>query len=135
MAKINGLAHIGLFITDIEKSKKFYGDVLEFETVYECALDEPDGTATKIAFMKNGDLTIELVQVAKPAKRADGWVDHIALKVEDIEAVRDTLLSRGVKFETDDITFASSVFPNGSKWILFRGPDNEHLEITEVMKY
>jgi len=135
MAKINGLAHIGLFITDIEKSKKFYTEILEFETIYECGLGEPDGTTTKIAFLKNGDLTIELVQVANPAKRADGWVDHIALKVENIEAVRDTLLSRGVKFETDDITFAPGVFPNGSKWILFRGPDNEHLEITEVMKY
>jgi len=135
MAGINGLAHIGLFITDIEKSKKFYTEVLEFETIYECALDEPDGTSTKIAFMKNGDLTIELVQVANPSKRADGWIDHIALRVENIEAVRETLLSRGVKFETDDITFAPGVFPNGSKWILFRGPDNEHLEITEVMKY
>ena len=135
MGKINGLAHIGLFITDIEKSKKFYTEVLEFDTVYECALDEPDGTSTKIAFIKNGDLTLELVQVANPPKRTDGWVDHIALKVEDIESVRDTLSSRGVKFETDDITFAPNVFPNGSKWILFRGPDNEHLEITEVMKY
>ena len=134
MGKIDGLAHIGLFIADIEKSKKFYEEVLEFKTDYECALDEADGTSTKIAFVKNGDLTIELVQTANPQKRVDGLIDHIALRVENIEEVRDTLLSRGVKFETEDITYASVVYPKGSKWILFRGPDNEHLEITEVMK-
>ena len=133
MAKLEGLAHIGLFITDIEKSKQFYGEMLGFETIFECTSDEPDGTVTKVAFVKNGDLTLELVQFANPRERTDGWVDHIALKVEDIEAVRDMLLERGIKFETDEITIAPHVFPNGSKWILFRGPDNEHLEITEIL--
>lgn len=33
MAKMEGLAHIGVFITDIERSKKFYEDVLDFETI------------------------------------------------------------------------------------------------------
>ncbi|MEG1656866.1 MAG: VOC family protein [Christensenellaceae bacterium] len=133
MAKMQGLAHIGVFITDIERSKKFYHDILEFETIYECKVDEADGTVTKVAFVQNGNLTLELVQTANPQIRKDGWVDHIALKVEDIASIQKTLAERGVKFETEEIVHNVDVFPNGSKWLTFRGPDNEHLEISEVL--
>ncbi len=135
MAKMEGLAHVGLFVTDIEKTKAFYGDVLDFEVVYECGVEEADGTTTKVAFIRNGNLTIEVIQTAAPQKRADGWFDHIAIAVEDIDAIRDMLAQRGVVFESEEVVFNRAVFPNGSKWILFRGPDNEHLEITEVVKY
>ena len=54
MAKMEGLAHIGVFITDIERSKKFYEDVLDFETIWECGVEEKDGTVTNVAFVKNG---------------------------------------------------------------------------------
>ena len=35
MAKMQGLAHVGVFITEIGKSRKFYEDVLDFETIFE----------------------------------------------------------------------------------------------------
>lgn len=135
MAKMEGLAHIGIFITDLARSKAFYGDVLDFETVYECGLKENDGTTTKIAFVKNGNLVLELVETANPQKRADGWVDHVALAVEDIESVQKMLSERGVVFETEAPVFGQNVFPNGTKWLTFRGPDGEHLEINEVLAY
>ena len=44
------------------------------------------------------------------------------------------LESKGIVFEEDEITHAEHVFPpKGSKWILFRGPDNEHIELNELM--
>ncbi len=134
MAKMEGLAHVGLFISDLEKSKEFYTSVLEFKVIEECSLEEADGREIKIAFVQNGNLVIELVQFPDKKERGDGLFDHVALYVEDIETVRDTLASRGVEFETKEITYASNVFPKGSRWILFRGPDNEHLEITEKLK-
>lgn len=130
--KIRGLAHIGLFVEDIERTKKFYRDILEFNTLYECELDDADGK-TQIAFIGNGSCMIEVVRFASPAKRPDGIVDHIALQVRDIEAVRDSLLEKGIRFESKEIVFNGAVFPNGSKWILFRGPDGEHLELNEVL--
>lgn len=130
--KICGLAHIGLFVEDIERTKKFYHDVLEFNTLYECEIDDTDGK-TQIAFLGNGSCIIEAVRFAHPTKRPDGIVDHIALQTRNIEAVRDSLLEKGVRFESGDIVFNSAVFPNGSKWILFRGPDGEHLELNEIL--
>ena len=130
--KICGLAHIGLFVEDIERTKKFYRDILEFNTLYECEIDD-EGGKTQIAFIGNGSCVIEVVKFANPKKHPDGTVDHIALQVRNIEAVRDSLLEKGIKFESEEIVFNSAVFPNGSKWILFRGPDGEHLELNEVM--
>ena len=135
MAKMQGLAHVGVFITEIGKSRKFYEDVLDFETIFEGGITEADGSYTKIAFIKNGNLVIELVETANPQKRQDGWVDHIAIAVEEIESVRKMLEDRGVEFETKEVLFGESVFPNGTKWLTFRGPDGEHLEINEIMPF
>ena len=126
--EICGLAHIGLFIKDRERSVKFYRDVLEFDVVWECELED----GTKIAFIRNGDCMIEVVQPAAP-NTGDGVVDHIALRVRNIEAMQKKLIDRGVKFETEEVVFNTRVFPNGAKWLMFRGPDGEHLEISEVM--
>lgn len=130
--KMVGLAHIGLFITDIERTKSFYTDILGFEVSHETALESEEGVI-KICFLSLGSLCIEAVQFPNPQKRGDGWVDHIAINVKNIEAVKKQLEEKGVAFEEESITYAPNVWEHGSKWILFRGPDNEHLEINEVL--
>ncbi len=129
---MEGLAHIGLFITDIEKTKSFYSKILGFKVAHETALQSENGEV-KICFLSLGDLCIEAVQLPNAQKRSDGWFDHIAIKVKNIEAIKQKLEQRGIVFEEETITHAPSVWENGSKWILFRRPDNEHLEINEVL--
>ena len=133
MGEMKGLAHVGVFVSDLERTKAFYRDVLEFDITWECTIDGDDGKPVDIAFAQNGNVILELVKFAEPPKREDGTVDHIAIAVEDIEQVKQRLEERGVTFETKEIVYNPLVFPQGSKWILFRGPDNEHLELTEVL--
>ena len=136
MAKgqILGLAHIGLFIQDLERTKKFYTEVLGFEVDYEYVLPSDDG-GILVAFLKLGDCCIEAVQFPNAPKKVDGWVDHIALNVKDIEAVKERLIEQGIEFEDNGVvTVCPDCYPpEGSKWILFRGPDGEHLELNERM--
>lgn len=127
-----GLAHIGLFITDIERTKSFYTQILGFEVSHEAQLQSEEGVI-KICFLSLGSLCVEAVQFPNPQKRGDGWFDHIAINVKNIEAVKKQLEEKGIAFEEENITHAPGVWENGSKWILFRGPDNEHLEINEVL--
>ena len=70
---------------------------------------------------------------AVSAGRGDGLIDHIAISVKDIESVQVELEAKGIVFEKKDIVFMP-IFEHGSKWLLFRGPDGEHLEIAEVME-
>ena len=131
---IHGLAHVGVFVSDLERSKRFYRDVLGFEITWECLVG--DGSdAVRVAFAQSGSCILELVESPAAAGRVDGPVDHIALAVTDIEDMHAALLKKGVQFETDEVIFCDRVFPNGSKWLLFRGPDREHLEFTEVLPY
>ena len=130
---INGLAHIGVFIKDIDASKKFYEDILGFEKIWECVIDG-DGGDVKIAFEKKGDLVLEFVQLpGEPDRPADGIVAHIAMAVKDIEKVRADLEGRGIVFLEDEIVFNAAVFPNGAKWTNFKGPDGEVLELNEIL--
>ena len=126
--KISGLAHIGVFVSDLERSIAFYRDILGFEVRHQ---NEIDGI--KVAFISLGDLTLELIlSPEEVSKRSDGIVAHIAMEVSGIEAVAAALKEKGIVFE-GDIFFAEHFWTKGSKWITFRGPDNEHLELTEVL--
>ena len=125
---IRGYAHTGLYIKDVERSKKYYSEILNFT----CVCEFTNETGDRLAFMKSGDLIIELIQHKVWMDRRDGLFDHIAMRVDDIEAVSATLAARGVEFE-DDIYFERRVFDNGVKYQAFRGPDGEHLEIYQVL--
>ena len=131
--EITGLAHIGVFVDDIEVSKAFYMDVLCFECFNESAIEGDDGTV-RIAFIRKGSCVIELVEFPEKKKRStDSVVAHIALDVKDIEIVQVCLEKKGVKFETEKPIELPMIFGNGVKYIMFAGPDGEVLELNETM--
>lgn len=124
---IQGLAHIGVYVKDLEKSKKFYCEILDFIIEEECTTKD-----ALVSFAVNGSVTLELIQPLHDKEGVDGFIDHIALKVTDIGKVKIRLEEKGLEFkEETKITFAPDIYSNGSKWIMFRGPDNEHLELNE----
>ena len=125
---VKAYAHVGLYIKDVERSKKFYSETLGFE----CICEFTNGTGDKLSFMKSGSLIIELIQHLHWMDRKDGLFDHIAMEVDDIESVSADLKAKGIVFE-DEIYFDVNVFDKGVKYQAFRGPDGEHLEIYQVM--
>ena len=126
--EVKGVAHIGLYIKDVERSKKFYTEVLGFETICEFVSLE----GNRMAFVKSGNLIIELIQHKVRMDRRDGLFDHIAMEVEDIEQTSKQLKALGTTFESD-IYFDDLVFERGVKYQAFRGPDGEHLEVYQAL--
>jgi len=90
--KILGVSHIALFVHDIEKSREYYRDLLGFEEVFQ--LDNPNGTLS-LTFVKINDRQyIELF----PEKEANtDRLNHISVEVDDAEAMRLYLASKGIK--------------------------------------
>jgi len=129
--RITGLAHIGVFISDKERSITYYSEMLDFECYHRVNIEEKNGTV-RIAFIKNGSCVIELVQLPDAAQKPDGPIDHIAMDVDDIDAAMANLKAKGIKFETDEPLFLSTMF-SGVKYAFFRGPDGEHLELNQIL--
>lgn len=134
MNGMSGLAHVGVFVKDVEVSKAFYTQKLDFAVDAECAVTDPDGSVTRVCFVRNANLLLELVQKSEYEARAEGPVDHVALHVEGIETVMRALNERGIVFDTETYIFHENMYPHGTKWIKFFGPDGEILELTEVMQ-
>jgi lactoylglutathione lyase len=132
MAKILGLAHVGIMVSDIERSKAFYSKVLGFECIWQSVFTDATNTFT-CGFMKNGDLVLELVMRKVGDPMPDGVVEHLAMKVDNIVETRKMLEKNGIQFETEDQMFCKDMFPNGTKWVFFRGPDGEHLELSQIL--
>jgi lactoylglutathione lyase len=131
--EITGLAHVGLFVEDIEVSKAFYADVLCFECFDE-SVEKSDKGDVKIAFMRLGSCVLELVQFPEKKKRStDSIIAHIALNVMDIEIVQACLEKKGIQFETEKPVISPKVFDKGVKYLMFAGPDGEVLEINETL--
>ncbi len=90
--KILGVAHIALSVQDIGKTRAFYKDFLGFAEPFK--LDNPDGNLS-LTFIKINDRQyIELFPEKAP--NTDRLL-HISIEVEDAEAMRAYLRSKGVK--------------------------------------
>lgn len=133
--EMKGLAHIGVYTSNMEESIRFYTEVLGFKLNYTKDMPKPQGV-TKLAFVQIGSCVIELIQPANGNEvegRSAGIVDHIAIEVDDIEKLVCRLLDHNVPFETEDIINMPQLF-DGAKAIFFKGPGGERLEFFEYVK-
>lgn len=90
--KIVGVAHIALAVHDITASRAFYKDFLGYGEPFK--LDNPDGSLSMTFIKVNERQYIELF----PEKTANtDRLLHISIEVEDAEAMRVYLRSKGVK--------------------------------------
>ena len=125
MIRLSGLGHVLLRVLDLDRSKKFYTDVLGFRVLEEdpehggvfLALD---GQSHAIDLFAAND--VEAARQQTPGVRGLG---HVAFRVESEAALRDaytTLRAHGV-----DIT--RSIDHVSQKSIYFVDPDGNTLEI------
>ena len=90
--RILGVAHIALFVSDIEKSRAFYKDFLGYQEPF--SLNNSDGSLALTFIKINDEQYIELFPGLKPD--ADR-LNHIGFYTDDIEALRVYLGERGIK--------------------------------------
>jgi lactoylglutathione lyase len=135
MNNFKGLAHIGLFTSDIEKSKKFYTENLGFKLDYESILEQPDNGWLKLAFINLNGMIIELLEPSdkENMKKGDnGCVEHLAVEVQNLLDVVEDLKAKGIKFETEQPAKHDKLF-KGVLSIFFEGPNGERLELFEFL--
>jgi glyoxylase I family protein len=122
--KTPGLSHIILTVSDFDKTRKFYGDLLGF-TIHEVPI--PGST---LLYFEIGDASVWFFRHDQ-TPQGDRFsefrigLDHLAFKatnVPELQAMADKLIAAGVD------TKGVETFPTGHKYIAFRDPDNIQLE-------
>ena len=120
--------HIGLIVTDLERSSRFY-EILGFRN--ESVMEAHDGSRT-IKFMRLGEFRLELFWSAEEAATAartgtDTRFRHLALGTDDIEHARQELQGLGIVPENAEIREVWG----GLKLLYLSDPDGTEIEIME----
>ncbi|MFF7228850.1 VOC family protein [Streptomyces sioyaensis] len=120
--------HVGLNVTDLERSLGFYGEVLGFDV-----LGQGGEGGRRFAFLgQDGQLTLTLWQQADGAYAPErAGLHHLAWEagtVDEVTAFEARLRERGVDFAYDGVVAHGEGAPSGG--IFFHDPDGTRLEIS-----
>ncbi|MGK3938164.1 VOC family protein [Streptomyces sp. RP5T] len=120
--------HIGLNVTDLDRSLAFYRDVLGFRP-----LAEGKEEGRRYAFLGDGEtLVLTLWQQAEgPYGSESAGLHHLALEADSIEQVREyeeALRAYGADFAHEGVVAHREGAASGG--IFFHDPDGTRLEIS-----
>jgi len=121
--QLEGIDHVAIGVRDVERSAKWYIEVLGFERLHEGMWN---GVPT---FIGKGNTGVALFPASANAKSTpstsrDIRMLHLAFRAdrENFLAAERKLEKRGIKFEFQDHEIAHSIY--------FSDPDGHQLEIT-----
>lgn len=120
--------HVGLNVTDMDRSLAFYRDALGFQL-----LGEGKEEGRRFAFLgQDGELVLTLWQQADgPFAPASAGLHHLALSagaIEEVRAYEERLRSLGVEFAYEGVVAHGEGAASGG--IFFHDPDGTRLEIS-----
>ena len=147
--KITGQHHVGITVSDIDRSIEFYRDVLGMELESRTDMSGEfisnvvgvPGASLKGANMKAGDLILEMFQYVAPVggkqraslRQSDVGHYHLAFQVDDIEDAYQKLTAKGVNF-SEVPQYVPDGPAKGLGAIYFWDPDGIALEFIQVAR-
>jgi catechol 2,3-dioxygenase-like lactoylglutathione lyase family enzyme len=121
--QLEGIDHVALGVRDIERSVKWYIEVLGFERLHEGMWE---GVPTFIGRGNTGIALFPANRNSKPTSSSHRELRmlHLAFRAnrENFVAAQGELEKRGIGFEFQDHEISHSIY--------FRDPDGHQLEIT-----
>ena len=126
MFALEGIDHVALAVSDVERSAAWYIEVLGFERLF------PGMWNGVPAFIGKGTTAIALFprrprgdsSSSQPDRPNEADMLHLAMRADrkNFLAAQEELKKRGIKFEFQDHEISHSIY--------FRNPDGHRLEIT-----
>lgn len=104
------LDHVGVIVADIVAARRLLEEVIGLELKREHHSTEARLDAVFLGFDSGPDsgALVEVVELGDPAARgrrlgpdAVARIEHIAIEVDDVEAVREELRARGIEMQSD----------------------------------
>jgi lactoylglutathione lyase len=115
--KIHQLNHVAIHVADVERSRTFYRDMLQLESLPRPAFDFPGAW-----FRLGENQELHLIGRRGPVALMDGN-NHFALRVDDMAAWQKHLEQAGAEFRP------MQQRPDGAWQIFLRDPDGHFIEL------
>jgi lactoylglutathione lyase len=147
--QLGALHHVGLTVADIERSIRFYRDVLgmtllrrrpHVDSDYVALQTGYQGVVLNVASFQvahDSSQSLEIVQymnqAGSPVETAGNrpGASHLCLTVDDLRACHADLSAKGVHFKSEPVTITAG--PNtGGLVIYFYDPDGYTLELFQM---
>lgn len=138
--------HTGITVSDVKRSLAFWRDVLGFELSHRAhqkgeraeQITGVPGAEILLAVLKAPGHKIELLEYRAPADRkkldarpCDVGAVHVALAVDDLDAVLETIAASGWKAAGKPQTLTTG--PNAGKRVIYvRDPDGTTIEFMQA---
>lgn len=134
---ITGLQHIGLPVTDIQRSKAFYAR-LGFKVIMSTNIVLPTGIPAQVVMMEHNNFVLELYQLDGEALQeirtcGYGYIDHFALNATDIDAAFISVRTAGLSPLQDAPVFLP-LWEKGVYYFYIEGPDGEKIEFNQRIR-
>jgi catechol 2,3-dioxygenase-like lactoylglutathione lyase family enzyme len=149
---LQAVHHVGLVVTDLDRSIYFYHDVLGLQFANEPTpwfdgpdlargVGVPDARLRQVSFWVGERSSMELIEYAnRPATSVASVPNnhlgaaHVCFRVDDVRAKKAELEAAGVPFYSD-INVVDEGPLAGWRWVYFSDPDGLALELVEVAYY
>lgn len=125
--QITGLGHIGIPVRDIDDTVAFY-QMIGFRVVLDTVNPQ---NSQKVIFLKQKDVMLELYQQEETALVA-GAINHIALDVNDLDAIYRYVCEKGLN-NTKDIIHQLPFWKRGVRYFTIEGPNGERIEFSQYL--
>jgi glyoxylase I family protein len=119
--------HVEIIPADLEKSLKFYTEVLGFKLTERIKVEAPP--LEEVVFLQLGDTMLEFLKVKNPAAAPGQWqigYKRIALEVENMDATVAYLAGKGIK-----LTWGPVDMGGNSKRAELKDPDGLSIELRQ----
>jgi len=136
------IQHVGLVVSDLERSRRFYADALGLEEVPRPSNFTFDGAwfrfgGTELHLLAEAHTTGGAGQGDAGEGAARGLTSHLAFEVEDLEPALSRLAEHGVELaggpmpRGDGVTQVFFLDPDGYVLELFRWTDEDQSDVPE----
>lgn len=144
---IQGFSHIGICVSDLDRSARFYIDVFGFSQLYaldmtgdEVAATMEQGGTFRSAMLLRGDIRIELLQWVDVPTTGTGerkqmtelGFTHLSFRVDAIDDLSDAVRAAGGQVLDHTLTvLGEPEDPTATKLLYLLDPDGTRIEVME----
>lgn len=141
---IQGFSHVGVAVTDLERSVRFYSDVFGFAQLYQLDFNDDEVAATmeqsgafRSAMLIRDDVRVELLQWVDVPTTGSGerkpmtelGFTHLSFRVDDVHELTAAVLAAGGAVHPQTLTFLGAEGSPQTGLLYLTDPDGTRIEV------